>query len=116
MAMGSDVADPAHAVDVKHDEVGSAGGGHGGRRMDFEFGARSCKSLADKGAHLALDQIEHHAAHAFIGVVYMLGNFHPAVLADGQDAVVVQEGLRAGFLISLDHILKQHAILKLDRD
>jgi hypothetical protein len=116
VAVGSDVADPAHAVDVKYDEVRSAGGGDGGRRVNFKLRAGSRKGFADKSTHLALDQIEHHTTHALVGIVNMFGNLDAAVLADGQDAVVIQESLRAGLLVRLDHILEQHSILGLDRD
>ncbi len=44
----------------------------------------------------------------------MLGNLDAAVLADGQDAVVIQQRLAARFLVRLDHILKEHPILNLD--
>ena len=116
MAMGSDIADPAHAVDVKYDEVRSAGGGHSGRRMNFELGTGSRKGFADKSAHLALDQIEHHATDTLVGIVNMFGDFDPAMFADGQDAVVIQERLRARLFVRLDHVLEQHSILLLDRD
>lgn len=116
MAMGSDVADPAHTVDVKDDEVCSAGGGHSGRRMNFKLGAGSRKGFADKSTHLALDQIEHHAADTLVGIVNMFGDFDPAMLANGQDAVVVQKRLRARLLVRLDHVLEQHSILELDRN
>ena len=46
----------------------------------------------------------------------MLGNFNPAVFADGQDAVIIQESLRAGLFIRLDHVLEQHPFLNLGRN
>jgi hypothetical protein len=116
MAVGSDVADPTHAVDVKDDEVRSACGGDGGRRVNFKLGAGSRKGFADKSTHLALDQIEHHTTHALIGIINMFGDFDSAMLADGQYAVVIQESLRAGLFVRLDYVLEQHSILELDRD
>ena len=116
MTMRTDIGDTTHAVDVKHDEVGSAGGGHGGRRMNFEFGAGSGKSLADKGANLALDQVDHHTAQTLVGVVNVFGDLDAAMLADGQDAVVIQERFAARLLVRLDYILEKHPVLDLCRD
>ena len=116
MPVRTDIGDSAHAVDVEHDEVGSAGGGDGGRRVDFEFGAGSSKGLADQGAHLALDQVDHYAAQALVGIVNMLGDLDTAVLADGQDTVVIQERLAARLLVRFDHIFEEHPVLDLCRD
>jgi hypothetical protein len=112
----ADIGNSADAVDVKYDKVGSAGGGHGGRRVDFELGAGSGKGLSDKGAHLALDQIEHHAAQTLVGVVNMLGDLDAAMFADGQDAVVVQQRLAARLLVGFDDILEEHSALNLGRN
>jgi hypothetical protein len=111
VAVRADIGDPAHSVDVKHDKIGSTGGGDRSRRVNFKLGTGSREGLAHQRAHLALDQIEHHAAHAFVGIVDMLRDLDAAVLADRQDAVVVQQRLGAGFLVRFDDILEQHAFL-----
>jgi hypothetical protein len=116
MTMGADVGDPTHTVDVKHDEVGPAGGGHGGRGVDFELGSGSGEGLPDESPHLALDQIDHDTAQALVGVVNVLGDLDPAVLADGQDTVVIQQGLAAGLLVGFDDILEEDPLLDLRRD
>jgi len=46
----------------------------------------------------------------------MLGDFDAGVLADGQDAVVIQQRLGAGLLVRFDDILEQHAVLDFYRN
>lgn len=116
MAVGPDIADSAHPVDVEHDKVGSAGGGHGGGSVNFKLGTGPGEGLPDEGAKLTLDQIEHHTAHAFVGVVNVLGDLDAAVFADGQDAVVIQQRLAAGLLTGFDHILEENLALDLCGD
>jgi hypothetical protein len=84
--------------------------------MDFELGTGPREDFADKRAHLSLDQVQHDAAHAFVGIVNMFGDLDSAVLANGQDAVIVQQGLGAGLLVRLDDVLEQHPVLNLGRD
>jgi hypothetical protein len=116
MAVRADIGDPAHTVDVKYDKICTPCSGDGGRRVDFKLGAGAGKSLADKRAHLARDEVQHHAAHALGGIVDVLGDFDAAVLADGQNAVVVQQRLGAGLLFRLDDILEEHPVLNPGRD
>jgi len=114
ISVGPDIGNTARAVEVPDDEVGSPRSGYGGRRVNLEFGTGAREGLADKGTYLTLDQIEHHATDALIGIVNMLGHLDAAVLADGQNAVIVQERFGTRFLVRLDHILEQHAVLDLD--
>jgi hypothetical protein len=111
MPVRADIGNAADAVGMPDDEIGAARGRDGGRRMDLEFGPGPGERLADQRAHLALDEIEHHAAHALLGIVDVFGNLDAAVLADRQDAVVVEQRLGAGGLVRLDHVLEQDAFL-----
>ncbi|OGW67650.1 MAG: hypothetical protein A3H49_02880 [Nitrospirae bacterium RIFCSPLOWO2_02_FULL_62_14] len=116
MAVRPDIGDSAHPVDMEHDEIRSPGGSHSGRRVNFKLGAGSRKGLADEGTYPALDQVEHDAADALVGVVDMLGDFDTAMFADGQDAVVIQQRFGAGLLVRFDDILEQHAVLDFCRN
>jgi len=55
------------------------------------------------------------APDVLIRVIDVLGDFHLAVFPNGQDAVVVEERLGAGFVLRFDHVLKEHGILEFDR-
>ncbi|MGH7260231.1 MAG: hypothetical protein ACREI9_06075 [Nitrospiraceae bacterium] len=46
----------------------------------------------------------------------MLGNLDAAVLSDSQNAVVIQQGFRAGLFLRFDDIFEQHPVLELDRN
>jgi hypothetical protein len=45
----------------------------------------------------------------------MFGDFHATVLADGDEAFVVQERLGSGFFLSDDDVFEQDVVLQLDR-
>jgi hypothetical protein len=49
-------------------------------------------------------------------IINVLGYLDAAVFAHRQDAVVVQQGFRAGLFVRFDDVFEQDPVLELDRD
>jgi hypothetical protein len=78
--------------------------------MDFKLRSGTLKDFSHQSPHLALHEVDDHAAHAAVGIVNVLGDLHAAVLPDGQDAVVVEQGLGSRFLLRLDEIPEEDGV------
>ena len=115
VAVVADVGDPARSVYVPNHKIGAPRCRDGRRGVYLEFRPRSGKDLSDQRAHLAVNEIDDHAAHVAGGIVNVLSDFDAAVLTDCEDTVVVQESLGAGFLVGFDGIAKQDGVLEFDR-